>query len=55
MRSIMNSNMESAKILILGSRGTLGGQLMKVFGNQAVGWDRNDADVTDFSNLKSKF
>ena len=42
------------KILVLGSKGVLGGQLMKVFGNEAVGWDRRDCDVTDFANLKSK-
>lgn len=32
----------------------LGGELMRVFGGGAVGWDRGDCDVTDFENLKSK-
>ena len=32
----------------------LGGQLMKVFGNEAVGWDRSDADVTQVESLKLK-
>jgi len=42
------------KVLILGSKGMLGGQLMKVFDNEAVGWDRGDADVTEFKDLKLK-
>lgn len=46
--------MAEGKILILGSKGMLGGQLIKVFGNDAIGWDRADVDVTDYSNLKSK-
>jgi dTDP-4-dehydrorhamnose reductase len=42
------------RVLILGSKGTLGSQLVKVFGSEAAAWDRTDADVTDFANLKSK-
>lgn len=42
------------KVLILGSKGMLGGQLMKVFGNEAVGWDRSDADATQVEGLKLK-
>jgi dTDP-4-dehydrorhamnose reductase len=42
------------KILILGSKGMLGGQLMRVFGNDATGWDRNDADVTKIDDLRFK-
>ncbi|MCX6796883.1 MAG: dTDP-4-dehydrorhamnose reductase [Candidatus Doudnabacteria bacterium] len=42
------------KVLILGSKGMLGGQLMKVFGNEAIGWDKEDTDVLDFENLKSQ-
>ncbi|MFA5991588.1 MAG: dTDP-4-dehydrorhamnose reductase [Candidatus Doudnabacteria bacterium] len=42
------------QVLILGSKGMLGGQLIKVFGRGAIGWDREDIDVTDTVNLKSK-
>ncbi len=42
------------KILVLGSKGMLGAQLMRVFGNDAVGWDRNDCDVTNTEDLKFK-
>lgn len=40
-------------ILILGSKGMLGGALQKVF-PECVAWDREDADVTDYASLKSK-
>ena len=42
------------KVLILGSKGMLGGQLMRVFSNEAVGWDRYDADVTQAGDLRLK-
>jgi dTDP-4-dehydrorhamnose reductase len=42
------------KILILGCKGVIGGQLMKVFGDEAVGWDRSDIDATQFKDLKFK-
>ena len=41
------------RVLILGSQGTLGGQLLKLY-PEAVGWDRGDVDVTDFPALKAK-
>jgi dTDP-4-dehydrorhamnose reductase len=41
------------RVLILGSKGTLGGQLCKLY-PQAIGWDREDVDVTDFASLRSK-
>ncbi len=41
------------QVLILGSKGTLGGQLMKLY-PQAVGWDREEVDVTDFPALRAK-
>jgi dTDP-4-dehydrorhamnose reductase len=41
------------RVLILGSKGTLGTQLLKLY-PQAVGWDREDVDVTDFAGLRSK-
>jgi len=41
------------RVLILGSRGTLGGQLMKLY-PEAVGWDREDIDVLDYPSLRAK-
>lgn len=41
------------RVLILGSKGTLGGQLSRLY-PQAIGWDRDDIDVTDFAALRSK-
>jgi dTDP-4-dehydrorhamnose reductase len=38
------------KVLILGAKGVLGGQLIKVL----VGWDRSDAGVTKGENLTLK-
>jgi len=37
------------KILILGAKGSLGVQLIKVFaeGNEVLGWDRSEVDITD--------
>jgi len=46
--------MERNKILVLGSKGMLGGQLMEVFGSEAVGWDRSEADVMQVESLKLK-
>ena len=40
-------------VLILGSKGTLGGQLRKIYPD-AVGWDREDVDVTDLASLRRK-
>jgi dTDP-4-dehydrorhamnose reductase len=42
------------KVLILGYKGMLGGELMKVFGNEAVGWDREDIDATATEDLRLK-
>jgi dTDP-4-dehydrorhamnose reductase len=41
------------RVLILGSKGTLGGQLMKLY-PEAVGWDREDIDVLDYAALRAK-
>src|ERR1039458_8100300 len=41
------------KVLILGCKGTLGGQLMKLY-PQATGWDREDVDVLDFPALRAR-
>jgi dTDP-4-dehydrorhamnose reductase len=40
-------------VLILGSKGMLGGQLMKLFKN-SIGWDRQDVNVLEFNVLKKK-
>ena len=40
-------------LLILGAKGTLGGQLRKLY-PQAIAWDREDADVRDFRSLEEK-
>ena len=41
------------KILILGAKGTLGGQLMKLY-PEAVGWDREEIDVLDWPSLTGR-
>lgn len=41
------------RVLILGSKGTLGGQLMKLY-PEAAGWDREDVDVLDYPSLRAK-
>jgi len=41
------------RVLILGSKGTLGSQFCQLYPN-AIGWDREDVDVTDFAALRSK-
>lgn len=42
------------KILILGAKGMLGRQLLAEFGAGAIGWDREESDVTRFSDLRLK-
>lgn len=41
--------MANKKILILGAKGSLGGELQKVFSpdNEVLGWDRGEIDITD--------
>jgi dTDP-4-dehydrorhamnose reductase len=41
------------RLLILGCKGSLGGQLMKLY-PEAVGWDREDIDVLDHASLRAK-
>jgi len=41
------------RVLILGSKGTLGTQLLKLYPS-AMGWDRDDLDVTNSDALRSK-
>jgi dTDP-4-dehydrorhamnose reductase len=41
------------RVLILGCKGTLGGQLMKLY-PEAIGWDREDVDVLDFTSLRAR-
>src|ERR1039458_5839939 len=45
--------MQNRKVLILGCKGTLGGQLMKLY-PEAIGWDREDVDVLDFPTLRAR-
>ena len=42
------------RVLILGGGGMLGGELQRAFGSVAIGWDREDADVTKFQDLRLK-
>jgi dTDP-4-dehydrorhamnose reductase len=42
------------KILILGSKGMLGGQFVKLFSSAAVGWDKEECDVLNAEDLKEK-
>ncbi|MDD5652444.1 MAG: NAD(P)-dependent oxidoreductase [Candidatus Moranbacteria bacterium] len=46
------------KVLIIGSRGMLGQELVKVFKKdkdfEVVGWDRDDIDITDKKNYEKK-
>jgi dTDP-4-dehydrorhamnose reductase len=41
------------RVLILGCKGTLGGQLMKLY-PEASGWDREDVDVLDSAALRAR-
>jgi dTDP-4-dehydrorhamnose reductase len=41
------------RVLILGSKGSLGGQIVKLY-PEAVGWDREDIDVLDYPSLRAK-
>ena len=41
---------EIARVLVLGAKGTLGGQLMRLY-PEATGWDREEVDVLDPSAL----
>jgi dTDP-4-dehydrorhamnose reductase len=45
--------MSIRKVLILGCKGTLGGQLMKLY-PEATGWDREEIDVLDFPALRAR-
>ncbi|HEX3742932.1 MAG TPA: SDR family oxidoreductase [Bryobacteraceae bacterium] len=45
--------MAISNVLILGCKGTLGGQLMKLY-PEATGWDREDVDVLDFPALRAR-
>jgi dTDP-4-dehydrorhamnose reductase len=41
------------RVLVLGAKGTLGGQLMRLY-PEAIGWDREDVDVLDPAALRSR-
>jgi dTDP-4-dehydrorhamnose reductase len=51
MPSIIEDAMQ--KPLILGAKGTLGGQLMRLY-PEAAGWDREEVDVLDAESLTAK-
>jgi dTDP-4-dehydrorhamnose reductase len=44
---------EIGKVLVLGAKGTLGGQLMRLY-PKATGWDREDVDVLDSPALRAR-
>ena len=44
---------EMRKVLVLGAKGTLGGQLMRLY-PEAIGWDREDVDVLDAPGLRAR-
>src|ERR1039457_3912882 len=44
---------EIRKVLVLGAKGTLGGQLMRLY-PEATGWDREDVDVLDAAALRAR-
>ena len=46
--------MEIRRVLVLGAKGTLGGQLMRLY-PEATGWDREDADVLDAPAFQAQF
>ncbi|MDO8565677.1 MAG: NAD(P)-dependent oxidoreductase [Candidatus Moranbacteria bacterium] len=50
--------MASKKVLILGARGMLGQELVRVFSldeqYEVAGWDREDIDITDFAAAEEK-
>lgn len=54
----MKNNMASKKVLILGAKGMLGQELVRVFSSDdryaVAGWDREDIDVTDFMAAEEK-
>ena len=44
---------EIARVLVLGAKGTLGGQFMRLY-PEATGWDREEVDVLDSSALRAR-
>jgi dTDP-4-dehydrorhamnose reductase len=44
---------EIGRVLVLGAKGTLGGQLMRLY-PEAAGWDREDVDVLDACALRAR-
>lgn len=50
----MKRNTETNKILILGSKGMLGGQFVKLFKSEAVGWDKEECDILNEPEVKDR-
>src|ERR1035441_10553001 len=44
---------EIGRVLVLGAKGTLGGQFMRLY-PEATGWDREEVDVLDSSALRAR-
>ncbi|MBI2355839.1 MAG: dTDP-4-dehydrorhamnose reductase [Candidatus Doudnabacteria bacterium] len=42
------------KALILGSKGSLGQEFLELYGNSALGWDREQVDITDEAGITAK-
>ena len=42
------------KVLILGAKGNLGSQLVRVFGSEAIAWDREDLNITSREEVAAK-
>ena len=44
-----SGSVSGGKILILGAKGNLGGQLIKIFNTdyEVIAWDRGEIDITD--------
>ena len=44
---------EIVRVLVLGAKGTLGGQIMRLY-PEATGWDREDVDVLNAAALLAR-
>jgi dTDP-4-dehydrorhamnose reductase len=58
IKNIMKSNMARTKVLIIGAKGMLGQELVKVFKKdksyEVFGWDRDEVDITKEKELGTK-
>lgn len=42
------------KVVILGAKGSVGGQLQKLYGSDALAWDKEQVDISDAAALREK-